>query len=77
MDTKIDQDVIDELISMLEDHIAGGLKKPDEKGAEEEIPGVEAKDPQASPDAGEADGIPEPDADDEDMKKLMELYSRG
>jgi hypothetical protein len=69
MNSNIDQEVIDELIAMLEDHIAGGLKPKAEEApameaeapAEESIPGVEAS----------------PEEDDEDMKKLMEMYSRG
>lgn len=70
MESKIDQEVIDELIAMLEGHIAGGLKKPDAPAAPEpeaDIPGVEAAE-------GEAPAI---DEDEEDMKKLMEMYSKG
>jgi hypothetical protein len=69
MNSNIDQEVIDELIAMLEDHIAGGLQpKAEEAPAmdakpEESIPGVEASEAPAE--------------DDEDMKKLMEMYSRG
>jgi hypothetical protein len=68
MNSKIDQEVIDELIAMLEDHIAGGMKPKSvevEMEAEPEaeaIPGVEAT-------AAEED--------DEDMKALMEMYSKG
>lgn len=67
MNSNIDQEVIDELIAMLEDHIAGGLKPEApaaEPEAEEAIPGVEP--------SAEA-----PAEDDEDMKALMEMYSKG
>jgi hypothetical protein len=70
MNSKIDQEVIDELIAMLEDHIAGGMKKPevDDEAAEGDsaIPGVEH----------EASESPA-EEDDEDMKALMEMYSKG
>lgn len=71
MNSNIDQEVIDELIAMLEDHIAGGLKPQAaapaaEPEAEEAIPGVEA-----------SEEAPAADEDEEDMKKLMEMYSKG
>ena len=71
MNSKIDQEVIDELIAMLEDHIAQSVKPEDKVDAEkpegdEAIPGVEHE---ASEEPSEED--------DEDMKKLMEMYSRG
>ncbi len=70
--SNIDQEVIDELIALLEDHIAGGMKKPeaevDDEAAEgdDSIPGV----------AHEASETPA-EEDDEDMKKLMEYYAKG
>ena len=70
MDSKIDQEVIDELISMLEDHIAGGLKPEESEDIPEEaeaVPGIEV--PEAE--------VPAEDEDDEDMRKLMEHYSRS
>lgn len=69
MSSKIDQEVLDELIAMLEEHIGSGLgPKKDElvPEAAEEVPGVEP----------EMEAAPAED-DDEDMKKLMEMYSRG
>jgi hypothetical protein len=74
MNSKIDQEVIDELIAMLEDHIAGGLGPKKEA----EVPGVEesAEEETAEP-AAEEGAEPKSEEDDEDMKKLMELYSRG
>ena len=73
MDSKIDQEVIDELIAMLEGHISSGLgpKK------EESVPGVEAEEGPADLSVGDPLAAKEPDEDDEDMKKLMEMYSRG
>lgn len=69
MSSKIDQEVLDELITMLEDHIAGGLKpeSPAEPVAEE-IPGVESEGEEVAS---------EPQEDDEDMAALMEMYSKG
>ena len=71
MSSKIDQEVIDELIAMLEEHIGSGLgPKKDEmvpEAAAEEVPGVEPEMEAAEP----------AEDDDEDMKKLMEMYSRG
>lgn len=63
MESNIDQEVIDELVAMLEEHIAGGLKKPDAEPTPEAepVPGVEAA---------------TPSEDDEDMKALMELYGK-
>lgn len=76
MDSKIDQEVIDELIAMLEEHVVGGMKKPEA----EAIPGVDDEAAEGDP----AEGGPEHEAsempaeeDDEDMQKLMEMYSRG
>lgn len=72
MNSNIDQEVIDELIAMLEDHIAGGLKPKAAEGVEpteptdELIPGVEA-----------SEEAPAAEEDDEDMKALMEMYSKG
>lgn len=69
MNSKIDQEVLDELITMLEDHIAGGLKP--ESAAEpksEEIPGVESE---------REEDAAKPQEDDEDMAALMEMYSKG
>jgi hypothetical protein len=75
MDSKIDQQVIDELIAMLEDHVAGGLKPK-----EEAIPGVDDEAAEGDPAIGgpehEASEMPA-EEDDEDMQKLMEMYSRG
>lgn len=75
MNSKIDQEVLDELIAMLEDHIAGGLKSESAaKPASEEIPGVEGSE------GGEVEISVEkevPQEDDEDMKALMEMYSKG
>jgi hypothetical protein len=74
MDSKIDQEVIDELIAMLEGHISSGLgpKK------EELVPGVEAEEGPADLSVGDPLAAKEPEEeDDEDMKKLMEMYSRG
>jgi hypothetical protein len=70
MQSKIDQEVIDELVKMLEDHIAGGMKPemPSEEAAEgdsESIPGVEHE-------ASEAPA----QEDDEELQKLMDLYSK-
>lgn len=71
MNSKIDQEVLDELIAMLEDHIAGGLKpEPTAQPESEEIPGVEAE-------GEEVAAAPSQDEDDEDMKALMEMYSKG
>jgi hypothetical protein len=67
MSTKIDQEVLDELIAMLEDHIAGGLKP--ESAAEP-----------VAEEAVESEGeevATEPQEDDEDMAALMEMYSKG
>jgi hypothetical protein len=71
MDSKIDQEVMDELIAIIEGHISSGLgpKK------EESVPGVEAEEGPADLSVG--DPLAEPEEDDEDMKKLMEMYSRG
>jgi hypothetical protein len=74
MQSKIDQDVIDELISMLEDHIAGGMKKP-------EIPSVDDEKEEGDSSEGgpehEASESKSKEEDEEDLKKLMEHYSRG
>jgi hypothetical protein len=69
MDSKIDQEVIDELIAMLEDHIAGGMKPaaPEDAPADEE----------AEPVAEEIPGVEKSEEDDEDMAALMEMYSKG
>lgn len=76
MQSKIDQQVIDELIVMLEDHVAGGLKKPEA----EAIPGVDEEASEGDPAIGgpehEVSEAPA-EEDDEDMQKLMEMYSRG
>ncbi len=66
MQSKIDQEVIDELVKMLEDHIAGGMKPESEEQPlpeSEEIPGVESSEEPAQ-------------EDDEELQKLMELYSK-
>lgn len=68
MSSKIDQEVLDELIAMLEDHIAGGLKPESAEPVAEEIPGVESE---------EAEVAAKPEEDDEDMAALMEMYSKG
>lgn len=70
MSSKIDQEVLDELIAMLEDHIAGGLKPESAEPASEEIPGVEAE-------GEEMPSKPKASEDDEDMAALMEMYSKG
>ena len=67
MDSKIDQEVIDELIAMLEDHIAGGMKP-----AEAEAPADEEPMPEE-----EIPGVEKSEEDDEDMAALMEMYSKG
>jgi hypothetical protein len=67
MSTKIDQEVLDELIAMLEDHIAGGLKP---ESAAEPV-AEEAVEPEGEEVAAE------PQEDDEDMAALMEMYSKG
>lgn len=66
MQSKIDQEVIDELIAMLEEHVVGGMKKPEAEAVPEAEPALE-------PEASEAPA----EEDDEDMQKLMEMYSRG
>jgi hypothetical protein len=67
MDTKIDQEVLDELVAMLEDHIAGGMKPAEpEEAVEEETPVEE-----------EIPGVEKSEEDDEDMAALMEMYSKG
>lgn len=75
MNSKIDQEVLDELVAMLEDHIAGGLKPESamEPESEEKIPGVEDKE------GGEVEISVEKEMpeDDEDLKALMEMYSKG
>ena len=70
MSSKIDQEVLDELIAMLEDHIAGGLKPESAEPVAEEIPGVESE-------GEEMPSKPEASEDDEDMAALMEMYSKG
>ena len=74
MNSKIDQEVIDELITMLEDHIAGGLKPQSSEPTSEEIPGVESEEGEVEVSVKKE--MPAED-DDEDMKALMEMYSKG
>ena len=71
MQSKIDQDVIEELIAMLEDHIAGGMKPK-----QEEIPGVEALEGDSAEGGSQHEASEAPADEDEELKKLMELYSK-
>jgi len=71
--SNIDQDVIDELIAMLEDHIAGSMKKPEEIEVDAEGPEGDTAAPGVAHEQSETPS----EEDDEDMKKLMEMYSRG
>ena len=72
MNSKIDQEVLDELVAMLEDHIAGGMKKPEAEVDEEAMEGDSAI-PGVEHEASEAPA----EGDDEDLKALMEMYSKG
>lgn len=68
MEHKIDQEVLDELIAMIEDHFGNEMKKPEDQAAEEAA---------ESPEMQASEGPEMPNEDDEDMRKLMEHYSRG
>lgn len=74
MNSKIDQEVIDELIAMLEDHVAGSLKKPEAiPEVDDEAPEGDSAIPGVEHEASEAPA----EENDEDMRKLMEMYSKG
>lgn len=68
MEHKIDQEVLDELIAMIENHFGNEMRKPEDASVEEAA---------ESPEAQISEGPEMPNEDDEDMRKLMEHYSRG
>lgn len=72
-DSKITPEVLDELIAMIEDHFGQGMAPKAPESPEEMAAEGDPNENEPNHEASESESA----EDEEDLKKLMEHYSRG